>query len=68
MAQMPSSLEIGGMMDQTDSSPRGLERRELREETGYEGQSGRLIEVFSKSRHHEQHLLYGPFRAKRETT
>lgn len=37
-------LEIpGGMMDPTDSSPLEAGARELREETGYEGQSGRLI-------------------------
>ena len=37
-------LEIpGGVMDSTDSSPIATGIRELREETGYEGQNARLI-------------------------
>lgn len=42
-------LEIpGGMMDPTDSSPEATAMRELREETGYEGENPRVIgEVFA---------------------
>ena len=37
-------LEIpGGMMDASDSSPEETSRRELREETGYEGRDPRVI-------------------------
>src|SRR5262249_46098791 len=37
-------LEIpGGMMDATDASPEATAVRELREETGYEGEKPRLI-------------------------
>jgi 8-oxo-dGTP pyrophosphatase MutT (NUDIX family) len=37
-------LEIpGGMMDATDASPEATGSRELREETGYEGDSARVI-------------------------
>ncbi|MGD0614938.1 MAG: NUDIX hydrolase [Verrucomicrobiota bacterium] len=37
-------LEIpGGLMDKADASPEATGRRELREETGYEGGTGRVI-------------------------
>ena len=37
-------LEIpGGLMDKADASPEATGRRELREETGYEGGPGRII-------------------------
>jgi 8-oxo-dGTP pyrophosphatase MutT (NUDIX family) len=42
-------LEIpGGVMDSTDRSPLETGLRELREETGYEGENGRLLaDVYS---------------------
>ena len=53
-------LEIpGGVMDAGDASPEATGRRELLEETGYQGEQARVIgQVFPKPRHHEERLFH----------
>src|SRR5882757_8618930 len=52
-------LEIpGGMMDPGDGSPVETAVRELREETGYEGENARVLGRILKSGNHEQRVLH----------